>query len=186
MTRIILDEERYIVTVNDVLNDEECNTLIDLAEKTGFGAAPITTARGPVMATGIRNNERLMIDDPQRAHWLFMRLEDHLPALINNWRLTGFNERLRFYRYDQGQRFRWHYDGAFIRNPNERSHVTVIVYLNDGFQGGETRFDRGRGPLTVTPKRGAALLFLHPVRHCGDVIHHGRKYVLRTDAMYVR
>lgn len=184
MIRTVLDPDLPIITVDDVFTPAECQALIAFAEAQTFQDAPITTARGPLMAPGVRNNTRVMIDDPARAAALFERLRDHLPAKTPGWRLHSFNERLRFYRYDPGQRFRWHYDGAFVRSPQERSLITVMVYLNAGFSGGKTRFDRPRGPLAVTPKTGSALLFAHPIRHCGDVIHEGRKYVLRTDAMY--
>ena len=35
---------------------------------------------------------------------------------------TGLNERWRFYRYDPGQQFDWHFDGAYERSPLERRH----------------------------------------------------------------
>ena len=54
------------------------------------------------------------------------------------------NERLRFYRYDIGQQFDWHYDGYFERDNGERSYLTLMVYLNDGlFPVGE------RSPLQI-------------------------------------
>lgn len=53
-------------------------------------------------------------------------------------------------------------------------------YLNDGYGGGETWFRN----VTVTPKRGSALLFEHHLEHAGVAVAGGRKYVLRTDVMY--
>jgi prolyl 4-hydroxylase len=66
-----------------------------------------------------------------------------------------------------------------------------MIYLNDGMTGGETRFYSGmeqavnqRPYLSVQPKMGMALIFLHSLWHEGAAVHSGRKYVLRTDVMY--
>jgi len=69
--------------------------------------------------------------------------------------------------------------------------MTFMIYLNDGMPGGETRFFADveqvvqQCPyLSVQPKEGMALLFLHSIWHEGAVVHSGQKYVLRTDVMY--
>src|SRR5437764_12701071 len=93
----------------------------------------------------------------------------------------GLNERFRGYRYSKGQRFAPHFDGAFVRNPSERSEVTVLVYLNDNFTGGATSFCDW--DIEVQPRRGQVLLFQHLVRHEGRSIVSGTKYVLRSDVM---
>jgi predicted 2-oxoglutarate/Fe(II)-dependent dioxygenase YbiX len=94
---------------------------------------------------------------------------------------VGLNERLRFYRYEPGQRFRWHRDGSYARDRDERSLLTVLLYLNDDFSGGATEFEAGP---RVTPEAGCALVFAHGLRHQGAPVIRGRKYVLRTDVMY--
>jgi hypothetical protein len=104
---------------------------------------------------------------------------------------VGVNERLRFYRYDVGEQFEWHYDGCFERENGERSFLTYMIYLNEGFEGGETHF--GGLPAApalvsgrVIPRTGRALVFSHPILHKGEPVVRGRKYVLRTDVMYRR
>ena len=94
------------------------------------------------------------------------------------------NERFRGYRYDPGQQFRDHLDGRFARSESEVSLLTFMIYLNDEFAGGSTRFsDLG---IDVVPQHGTALFFQHALRHAGVTVDLGRKYVLRTDAMYRR
>lgn len=177
----VLDRGRWIVTVDEVLSAEECRALVDEAESTGFEAAPITTAAGFVHNTRVRNNGRVMRDDPDRAAWLWERMRDHAPAKRDGLRAVGLNERLRVYRYEPGQYFRWHFDGAFVRDEREESLLTLMVYLNGDFMGGETEFDQvGR----VVPETGKALLFQHHVLHQGAAVLEGCKYVLRTDVMY--
>ena len=62
------------------------------------------------------------------------------------------NERFRFYRYDLGQTFRWHRDGYFERPNRERSRLTLMVYVNDDFEGGHTRFEEA----LIKPVKGTA------------------------------
>ena len=98
------------------------------------------------------------------------------------------NERLRFLRYDPGERFAPHNDGCYVRpDKSELSFITVQLYLNEGFQGGSTTFlswneeDR----LEVVPKIGRVLVFEHRILHEGSPLVKGRKYAVRTDAMYI-
>lgn len=181
----VLDESYAIATVRGALGPDECAALIARAEAVGFDDAPITTAFGFVMAPEVRNNTRVMIDDPEAAASLWARFGPLLPARIGTWRATGLNERLRFYRYETGQRFAWHGDGAFEREDGERSQLTLMLYLSGGFEGGETEF-RVVPPVAVRPEAGMALWFAHRVLHQGAAVTRGVKYVLRTDVMYRR
>ena len=168
--------------VADVLTGAECAAMIAKIEELGPSDAPITTSRGFVMAPDIRNNTRVMFDDPAFAAELYARLDDALPARMFGMRKHGVNERFRCYRYAQGQRFAPHYDGAFCRSAHEVSQLTLMVYLNDGFGGGTTKFYDHE--CEVAPRTGHALLFQHMQLHEGAVVTSGVKYVLRSDVMY--
>jgi predicted 2-oxoglutarate/Fe(II)-dependent dioxygenase YbiX len=180
----ILDERIQVLT--GAFDAAECDALIRLAEGIGFHDAPITTGAGFVMAPDIRNNTRVMLDDVPRAAALWDRLAMHVPARDGRFRAVGLNERFRFYRYEPGQQFDWHRDGAFVRRDGDRSLYTLIVYLNDGFTGGTTDFSLPQldEPLVIEPERGMVLLFQHHLRHRGAPVISGVKYALRTDVMY--
>ena len=111
-----------------------------------------------------------------------------MPTAFGRWHASGLNERFRFYRYRPGQRFAAHYDGSYQRNRDENSWLTLLVYLNDDFAGGTTRFDLAgvADPVVVQPQAGMALVFMHDRLHQGDEVTAGTKYVLRTDVMYRR
>lgn len=98
--------------------------------------------------------------------------------------MCGANERFRCYRYEVGQYFAPHFDGAFVRHRDERSLLTFMVYLNDCPRGGETNFFSLE--RSVKPSTGTALLFNHHLLHEGAEVTEGRKYALRTDLMYRR
>jgi len=169
-----------IFTVSGFFKPDECIAHIELAEANGFADAPINTTIGPQVHKDVRNNTRVMLDDQRRADDLWRRIAAYIPQHIDGWPACGVNERFRFYRYDVGQQFDWHYDGCFDRHNGERSFLTFMIYLNDGFSGGETSFEN----VTIAPQTGLALFFIHRILHKGQPVIEGRKYVLRTDVMY--
>ena len=136
------------------------------------------------MRRDIRNNTRVMIDDTDEALRLFERVRPHVPASMQGMHLVGANERLRCYKYEPGQRFAPHYDGAFHRDMAEQSLLTFMIYLNEGFGGGETKFLELE--RTIVPVTGTALLFQHAILHEGAEVTEGVKYAVRSDIMYRR
>lgn len=172
-----------IFEIPDILNAEECAEWIDRIRSAGTVPAPINTARGSRMEPQIRNNRRVIFDNAEWANDLFDRVRDQVPQEIHDMMLVGVNERLRCYEYFPDQHFAPHSDGAFIRDENEQSWYTYIVYLNEGFEGGETVF-LVEPEIVITPRTGAGLFFQHPIIHEGAVVKSGTKYVVRTDLMY--
>ena len=187
MQKECLDGDRLFV-IHGFYTSEECVRAIGRSEASGFDDATINTVRGVVLNKTIRDNARLIVDDIDLAASLWDRLRPFVPAVLAPWHVVGLNERFRFYRYDEGQRFAPHFDGFFQRDNGERSQLTCLVYLNDDFTGGETKFYDEEKALraTIRPERGTALLFAHLQLHEGAPVTSGRKYVLRTDVMYER
>lgn len=191
---VIVPEQ--IFTVSNFLSPEECSDYITLTENIGYTAAGLTVGRDEyMMVPNVRNNERVILDDEERAASLWQRIAEYVPATIDKWTAIGLNERLRFYRYDPGQRFAPHGDGLYHRKNGDISRLTFMIYLNDGFEGGDTRFylhqnyheifsPNAVADVSIVPKTGMALCFLHELRHEGARVLQGRKYVLRSDVMY--
>lgn len=72
-----------------------------------------------------------------------------------------------------------HKDGPWHEN-GLSSQLTLLVYLNDDFSGGNTDFR----DFQVAPVPGTALLFIHDTWHEGSAVMQGTKYVLRSDVLY--
>ncbi|KAL0488435.1 actin [Acrasis kona] len=91
-------------------------------------------------------------------------------------------------------------DNHVIKNDDERSIFTVIIYLNDDYTGGGTAFyDRSTdcqlpfinqsqqgSSVVVTPKAGNVLIFNHDVLHEGLEVTQGIKYIMRCEIMFKR
>src|SRR5690606_35248256 len=147
-------DQPLLWTVAGVYSPAECREFIDLIERSDPGLASNNQL--------YRDQDRVMHDDPEAAAQLFARLRPHLPAQIGPFRLVGLNERLRFYRYRPGQRFEPHMDHWY--RPSERRITlhTVLVYFNEDFEGGETRFCEQLDELVV-PRTGLAAIFQHKI-----------------------
>jgi hypothetical protein len=169
-----------IFTISDFLSPPECDGFISRSESRGFVAAGIQIDGEEQMLKDVRNNDRVIWDDPPLAASLFERARPLLPADVDGHRLTGLNDRFRYYRYGQTQRFDWHFDGSVVLPDGQESLLTFMVYLNDDFAGGRTEF----GWESIAPVRGLALVFPHHRRHRGAAVTSGHKYVLRSDVMY--
>jgi hypothetical protein len=172
--------DRGIFTIAGVLSSEECQAYVEWSESLGYETAPVSLAVGAVVRPDIRNNARVMVDSPERAAQIWSRISDDVPPSVAGRRAVGLNERLRFYRYGPGQRFSPHTDGCYRRANGEESFFTLMIYLNGGARGGETRFEN----VSITPEPGLALIFDHYLLHEGARVLEGQKYVVRSDVMY--
>ena len=135
----------------------------------------------------------------------------------------SINPRWRFFRYGQGCVYRPHIDGSWPASrvhpttghyecydhleeedddddddkakSTVKSYHTFLIYLNDNFEGGQTRFyfpsKDGTSSLAaqgISPKCGSVLVFSQgntaSLLHEGSAVTVGTKYVVRTDVLY--
>ncbi|MDY7232851.1 nucleoside monophosphate kinase [Hyalangium rubrum] len=192
-----------------VLSREECEQLIAATEALGY--APKKSRRsGPP----IRTNMRLLYEaHPELVSTLASRMRPHLESIdvsaAGRWRLlegSRFpNERWRMNRYSEGEEFFPHFDTGYELGRDSRSLLSVILYLNEDFEEGDTVFfpggqtrdnmlpgDEDAREVRVRPAAGTALVFHHygPLspRHSGlsPVRCQRPKYIIRTDIFYER
>ena len=169
------ETEPLLWVVEDVYTESECSNFVNFIECS----SPTLATNNPLY----RDQDRVIADNPEIAGDLFRRLRPHLPEQIDGLRPVGLNERLRMYRYRAGQRFEPHMDHWYRPSANQVTLHTVLVYFNDDFEGGETRFQE-QLERTIIPKRGMAAIFQHKVRHEGCPVRRGKKYAMRSDVIY--
>jgi hypothetical protein len=68
-------EVTYIQTIKNVLTPEECAAWIAKIKANRPTNAPITTIGGEMIDSSIRNNRRVMFDEPETAQMLFDRVK---------------------------------------------------------------------------------------------------------------
>ncbi len=153
-----------IKVINDVLTKEECEDMI----------IKINNSKLRLVETDDAKYHRHQEENDELAKLLFTRMGTSL----------GVNPNIRYSKYDPGMEFKKHTDKVNQDKHGRRSVMTVCIYLNDDFEGGETCFyDNDRITHVVVPKTGKACIFDHNLTHCGNKVINGNKYLLRTDLM---
>lgn len=194
--------------LQDVLSGNECDRLIKMVETMGFTEdAPVSLGRH------IRKNENCVwLADDTLNDGIFERCRAMLPQEVEEGQVCGLNARWRLYKYNPSDIFRPHTDGSWPgsgvdssgrqiirdRYGDRWSQLTFVVFLNDEFDGGSTRFfypidpegsQEHRVAEGQTP-RGGVLCFFHGEHpqsplHEGALVESGTKYIIRTDVLYM-
>lgn len=179
-----------IFWVKGLLEPSVCQHVMDVAECAPFELAGLELG---TTDSQIRNNDLLYLDRPEPL------LQSTNQLLLGNvsviQRLLFEHYGIRFphaeacsiLRYRQGQSYRRHVDNLLLGSRLEEAErgvptrdVSVVGYLNDDFEGGETYFDRQ--DLTVRPLQGAALVFpsFFTFPHQALPVKRGQKYAFTT------
>ncbi len=184
----------------NVFSQQECQAFIDTTEALEFlPDAPVSLARN------IRHNDNVtwVVDETtdqliwQRCGHLFTDA-DHL---FEGRKAVAINARFRFYRYKEGDYFKFHTDGAWpgsrvidqqlIGNayPDRYSEMTFLILLSEDFDGGETRFRVNNENIDIRTPAGSVLCFphgMHPLHkvHSSMPITRGTKYIIRSDVLF--
>eukprot|EP00732_Lithocolla_globosa_P005072 Lithocolla_globosa_v1_NODE_4997_length_1322_cov_3.119179.p1 type:complete len:259 gc:universal NODE_4997_length_1322_cov_3.119179:528-1304(+) len=193
--------------VHNVFTNDECEELIQSTEQLGYDNKTHPHYQNEYIdkkEQENRVNDRCVWEELE-GKWqlkIYNALAPHLPSFLTfedkEWTIcegpNAINNMFRFYRYQQGGKFGLHRDNHFYGANGKSSHLTILIYLNDNFQGGETTFfDFVSEKCTETkfqPRRGTALMTFQTGPkapwHAGAKVTSpgGVKYVMRSDAMF--
>lgn len=113
------------------------------------------------------------------------RLGKENPILVNQNMAPGaagtssYREAIQVLEYSPGQQYHFHYDQNWARTEETYYRtVSIVLYLNGGFEGGGTEFLDG----VYKPNPGEALIFPSNwcFPHCGQLVTSGLKRVAVT------
>lgn len=143
-------EEPLVVVLGNMLSDEECDELIRLSSGK-MKRSKIGTTR---QENEIRTSSSTFIEEQDNL--IITRIEKRIEAVMNIPIEHG--EGLQILQYLPGQQYKAHHDyfSASSQVANNRIS-TLVMYLNDVEQGGETYFPHLK--LSVTPQKGMAVYF---------------------------
>lgn len=172
-TAAVQSYEREAIDVNDnFITAEHCQYIIRYAEEqTHFGRSKVD---GMQLSSG-RTSSSITLHDREDPvlQVLYQRVANWLGVLQENI------ETLQCVRYSEGQQFKPHYDV----NAHNRPLHTLLLYLNDDFDGGETFFPELN--VKIKPAQGRVLHFLNcdeadqvllQAIHAGLPVQRGVKY----------
>jgi len=178
----------FLMEIDDIFTLKECQELIKWANEKGWH---YPETGGDYL--------RSIVIDRELSDKLFSQIKHLLPETYNGKRLVYINDHFRFSRYREGGMFPIHEDGtnydasrvSEYDGYSTESIMTLNIFLNDDFKGGETDFfERGRTKRSehklryrVSPKTGRGALFYAKQLHRGNIVKNGFKYLIRTDVM---
>ena len=213
---------RGAFVVKNVLSDIERQRLMELVRhKLPRGGWEETQQEGVCLGAKLRRNSvAVVLADEPLLGTLLERMRGALPThsdeAMGGGSLAGINARWRVYRYraNSGEIFKPHIDSPWPGSGlddagrltydafgDRISRMTMLLYLNDDYDGGFTSFfpgcssarevDTDSERLGVKVPAGSALCFWHgdhedsPVHEGSPVLSEdGAKYVVRTDILY--
>ena len=194
--------EKWAHVIPKFLTQKECDGFIDFLYKNR-----LMQSRDERRATKpkqiLSSSERMR---PRGLAWtinkskmiselIFDRCFDFLPKVWLNeednsiWEVCGINNDVKSLKYGPGDVLCSHYDAPYVKNENERSFITTVLYLNDDFVGGCFQFVNPKKECMIHPvqiKKGTCLMFQHNTFHQASSVEEGTKYMIRFDILYKR
>ncbi|CAI5953289.1 unnamed protein product [Closterium sp. NIES-64] len=133
----------------------------DRIRKRPMAAEPSPANKGDSGLSDYRTSSTTWIDpskDLSAAGKVCMKIRGcaKLIAGIVDFERLATSE-LQLVKYEVGQEYKAHYDGRMLPDGTLEARGTFLVYLNDGFEGGETYFPNVG--IKVKPERGKAILW---------------------------
>ncbi|HEY2345123.1 MAG TPA: 2OG-Fe(II) oxygenase [Xanthomonadaceae bacterium] len=166
-------------TVDDFLTPQECAELIAVSSRH-WEPSRVGARHSYGRVSSYRTSRSAELGETEHRE-LNERIAHRAGEIVPGI-LAEHVEKLQCVSYAEHQEFKPHYD---IDNTGDNRHRlwTVLVYLNDGFEGGETCFPLV--DLKVRPKAGMALVFANRLAsgamnafalHAGLPVTSGAKY----------
>lgn len=179
-----------IFLVNNVLEPEICQRIIQVTETSQTGSAGILMN---TVDNRVRSSDLLQLggSDPllrSTNELLFSRLVIVQQLLSQTYGIKfPYAEPCSVLRYRAGQFYKRHVDNILLSSRFQEVEqgiptrdISVVGYLNDNFEGGETYFDRQS--VKVKPRAGSILVFpayfTHP--HESLPVAKGEKYAFTS------
>lgn len=178
-TRELLSKTPRIEHVRALLTPAECAHVASVASDMLEPAQVVDPMTGRRVPNPVRTSDDAAIG-PAREDLVIRAINLRLAAVSDTQVNQG--EALTVLRYRPGQQYRPHVD-TIAGAVNQRVK-TVLIYLNEGYGGGETRF--AEVGVTITPKGGDAIVFTNVLpdgrpdpasRHAGLPVTSGVKWL---------
>lgn len=217
-----------IYTIDNLISNDTCLDLIAQSNKKGWNkSSPSGGGHGRTGNEDARTNMFCVLEDDALSSEIWSKVKDTLPPNLSflgdnvyfnsndkgtEWYPKFIYNKMRFYKYEVGEAFPEHIDykvkRTIINKGTEyvqQSFLTLLIYLNDDFNGGETgywpdhcgihcRFLRNvekqnstkNHQVLINPKIGMGVVQDQNILHEGLPTTKGTKYILRTDIIHER
>ncbi len=169
-----------VFTIDDLFTNEEID---------GLAAFVVDAFDKPVRNFTNNDFDNGKLVQPETSGFIYDRLKPFLPDKYDGaegaWTFEGVINTIMFAKVQKGKQFGIHTDTGYEYNvaTNRFSKYTLLLYLNEDFEGGSTTFfsDRFEELFSVIPKKGRVLCFDIDMFHKGDVVSNGEKLWIGTE-----
>eukprot|EP00483_Globobulimina_turgida_P003325 UN03330 len=180
-------KHKWCHVINDFLTSKDCTSFINFLYKNRLKQSEQREPTKPRPVSSLRGARPRGLNwtinkNDEISNLIFDRCFNFLPKIWIDenentiWEICGINNDIKSLKYGPGDVLCAHYDTPYIKNKNEKSFITTVLYLNDDFVGGVFQFINPRNPNRVYPikiKAGRCLLFQHNTLHPGSAIEKG-------------
>jgi prolyl 4-hydroxylase len=168
--------EPCIVVLADVLSSEECDALIQLS-KERMNRSKIGNTR---TVDDLRTSSSMFFEEAENE--LVSKVEKRVSQIMNI--PVAHGEGLQILNYKIGQEYKAHFDffGSASKKPVSNPRIsTLVMYLNDVEEGGETYFPKLN--FSVSPQKGMAVYFeyFYDSQELNELTLHGGGPVIAGD-----
>jgi prolyl 4-hydroxylase len=193
MKRVVYDDNPLIYTIDNFLSEEECWHIKTLARNKGLKRSTVGAAFDTI--------------DTRTSHGAWLSNQESEKIILVSSRVSNllnidlqYCTNISVINYQEGAQYKAHYDPAdryteaakfkpyreLLKNPeySQRTY-TVLMYLNDVEEGGETEFPKLG--IKIKPEMGKAIVWfnLHPYSkdinentlHAGLPVVKGEKWI---------
>ncbi|WP_417899335.1 2OG-Fe(II) oxygenase [Bacillus haimaensis] len=168
-------EEPLIVVLGNVLSDKECDELI-IQSKDRMQRSKIGNARE---VDELRTSSSMFFQEGEND--IIARIEKRTSQIMNI--PVEHGEGLQVLNYKIGQEYKAHFDffSSASRPVNNPRVSTLVMYLNDVEEGGETYFPKLN--FSVSPKKGMAVYFeyFYDNHHLNELTLHGGSPIIKGE-----
>ena len=198
LNKVKRQDDLVLIELGTLLTPNECDELLSNIREETFEEMSVK------YDVQKRTSSRLIVMDDRLGRTLWRRLKfsnrltkllpDSKPLGFNaqgEWVMSGVNPAMRLNKYKDGDYFSPHKDAQYAPSGDERSLLSLLIYLNDDYEKGETKFyfpkqapksdvkgltiaeeiesygglADGFECVTLKPKKGFAVLFTHHLLH---------------------
>ena len=167
-----------IFTIDNLYTDKEINYFIDYIE---------THEGCPFTFSEFKNGK---IIEPEISTLMYSKIKPYLSDTYkdhfnNSYIYKKTPKHIMYAKVNSNQQFGVNTDTScvYYHIDNEYSKFTVLTYLNDNYEGGNTQFysDNLLKTVTIHPKKNTTLIFDIDLFHSGEIVTKGTKYWIGTE-----
>jgi prolyl 4-hydroxylase len=175
-TSVLYLKQPMIYQCDNWLTNDEINYILNINFE--FVPGRVSSKVNDNVSVKVKPIRQCLVHRIEYGNNLYFDLLTQKMADFFNVKNIGCIEPLSIVKYNTGDYFNPHNDSWGYGG--EARFATIIVYLNDDFQGGCTYFPKF--DIRVTPRRGSALIFhydsIESLLHQSEPVISGTKYIL--------